>query len=159
MTRRRLLAVALLAALPLASAFSAPTGPQTTLPKEALTIVTQDGKRHVFQVEVARSPTQQETGLMFRTSVAPDGGMLFLSPQPIRARMWMKNTLVPLDMLFIGADGRVVHLAENTVPQSLAVIDGRKPSIAVLELAGGSAARLGILVGDKVTAAGIGPTP
>ena len=127
-----------------------PTGPQPELPKEQLIITTSDGAKHVFQVEMALKPEQQITGLMFRTSVPADGGMLFDWGSPRDSQMWMKNTLVPLDMVFINQDGTIRAIAEDTVPQSLAVIDSRGPVRATLELAAGTTARLNIRVGDKV---------
>lgn len=129
-----------------------PTKPQPELPKQPVVIVTRAGQRHSFNVEMASRPDQQITGLMFRTSVAPDGGMLFDWGSPRQSEMWMKNTLVPLDMVFIAADGTIDLIAENTVPQSLRVIPSHGPVLATLELAGGTTARLGITVGDKVPA-------
>jgi uncharacterized membrane protein (UPF0127 family) len=110
---------------------------------------------HAFDVEVASTPEQQTVGLMFRTRVAPDGGMLFVSTGERDAQFWMRNTLVPLDMIFINTDGSIRHIAENTVPQSLAVIGSRGPVHATLELAAGTAERLDIRVGDKVTCAAL----
>ncbi len=160
--RRRPL-VAVLAFAPFAASLAAraqaePTGPQPVLPKERLVIVTHDGKRHGFDVEVARTPQQQETGLMFRTSVPADGGMLFVWPQPQESEMWMKNTLAPLDMVFIEADGTIRHIAEDTVPHSLAIIDSRGTVAATLELQGGITAKLGIVPGDRVLGKPFGTT-
>jgi uncharacterized membrane protein (UPF0127 family) len=149
MQRRLLLATLLI--LPLAHANGAePTKAQPALPKEKLVIVTKDGKRHTFQVEMATTPQQQRVGLMFRTSVPPDGGMLFDWGTPRDVPMWMENTLVPLDMVFINADGTIRAIAENTVPESLANIPSHGPVRATLELAGGTTAKLNIVVGDKV---------
>ena len=128
----------------------AQTGPQPELPKEKLTIVTRDGAHHDFMVEMAMSTDQQTVGLMFRPTVPPDGGMLFDWGAPRESDMWMKNTIAPLDMVFINADGTIRAIAENTVPQSLAVIDSRGPVRATLELAAGTTARLDIRVGDRV---------
>jgi uncharacterized membrane protein (UPF0127 family) len=128
------------------------TGPQPTLPAQKLVIITKDGKRHDFNVEVATTPIEEETGLMFRPSVAPDGGMLFESDLPRKSDMWMKNTIAPLDMVFIKADGTIDSIAENTVPESLAIITSNGPVLATLELAAGTTARLGIVVGDRVEA-------
>jgi uncharacterized membrane protein (UPF0127 family) len=136
-----------------------PTGPQPELPKEKLVITTHDGVKHVFNVEMALKPEQQITGLMFRPSVAPDGGMLFDWGTSRDSQMWMKNTLAPLDMVFINEDGTIRSIVENTVPESLAVIDSRGPVRATLELAAGTTARLGILVGDKVTQRIFGNAP
>jgi hypothetical protein len=150
MRRRHLLL--LLSALPaLAHAENAePTQAQPELPKEKLVIVTHDGVQHEFNVEMALTPRQQQVGEMFRTSVPPDGGMLFDWGVPRESPMWMENTLVPLDMVFINADGTIRAIAENTVPQSLATISSHGPVRATLELAGGTTARLNIVVGDKV---------
>jgi uncharacterized membrane protein (UPF0127 family) len=150
MLRRHLLLL-LSAALPAALAYADDiTGPQPTLPKQKLVIVGKDGKRHDFDVEVATSEHQQEVGEMFRKSIPANGGMLFVWPAPHDQPMWMKNTLVPLDMVFIKADGTIRAIAENTVPQSLATISSHGPVLAVLELAGGTTAKLNIVVGDKV---------
>lgn len=149
MQRRLLLATLLI--LPLARANAAePTKAQPALPKEKLVIVTKDGKHHTFQVEMAMTPEEQRVGLMFRTSVPPDTGMLFDWGTPRDVPMWMENTLVPLDMVFINADGTIRAIAENTVPESLADIPSHGPVLATLELAGGTTARLNIVVGDKV---------
>ena len=146
---------ALLAAPPALAADEA-TAAQPELAHQPLVITGTDGVRHAFSVEMATTPAQQETGLMFRTAVPPDGGMLFDWGAPRQSMMWMKNTLVPLDMLFIAQDGTVSHIAENTVPHSLAVIDGRAPARATLELAAGTAQRLNLTVGAKVEGAGFG---
>ena len=118
-------------------------------PTSELTIVSANGP-HRFNVEVAETPAQMEQGLMFRTSLAPDAGMLFIYPQPTVATMWMKNTLIPLDMLFVDIRGRIVNIRQRAVPQSLDVISAAAPVRAVIELNGGTAARLGIEPGDKV---------
>jgi uncharacterized membrane protein (UPF0127 family) len=154
--RRRLLtglALAPVAALAVAVRAQdvSPTTAQPELPREKLVITTHDGVAHVFNVEMALKPEQQITGLMFRPSVPADGGMLFDWGAARDSQMWMKNTLAPLDMVFINADGTIRSIAENTVPESLAVIDSRGPVRATLELAAGTTAKLGILVGDKVT--------
>ena len=147
--RHLLLGIALLPGLATARA-AEPTGPQPRLPTEKLVFVTRDGQRHDFTVEMALKPDQQEVGEMFRTSVPDNGGMLFDMGPPHEIRMWMKNTLVPLDMVFITADGTIHSIAENTVPQSLATVSSHGPVRAVVELAGGTTARLNIRVGDKV---------
>ena len=87
---------------------------------------------------------------MFRRKLAPDAGMLFDYKVPQRITMWMKNTYIPLDMLFIGAGGRIVNIAERTVPRSLAAISSDGNAQAVLEVNGGTARRLGIRPGDMV---------
>ncbi len=115
-----------------------------------LEIETGDGTRHVFQIELATTPEQKSQGLMFRRSLAPDGGMLFIYPSVRTITMWMRNTLIPLDMVFIAADGRIVKVAQRTVPMSLATISSDGPAKAVLEVNGGTAARLGLKPGDRV---------
>jgi uncharacterized membrane protein (UPF0127 family) len=150
MKRRYLLA--LTAALPFALMAQAPepTGPQPELPKEKLVIVGHGGTEHVFNVEMAISEAQQTVGEMFRPKVPEDGGMLFDWGFARESQMWMRNTLVPLDMVFINADGTIRSIAENTTPRSLAVIDSRGPVRATLELAAGVTAKLDIRVGDTV---------
>ena len=128
----------------------AQTTAQPELAKEPLSITTRDGKRHDFQVEMALTPEQQRVGLMFRPSVPADGGMLFDWGTPRDSGMWMRNTVSPLDMLFINGDGTVRRVAEDTVPGSLATIESHGPVRATLELAAGTAKRLDIRVGDKV---------
>jgi uncharacterized protein len=107
-------------------------------------------KKHVFRVEVARTEAQQERGLMFRGKLAPDGGMIFPMNPPRMASFWMKNTVIPLDMIFIRADGTIARIAAQTVPYSLAPVSSGEPVAAVLEIAGGRAAELGINEDDKV---------
>jgi hypothetical protein len=114
-----------------------------------LTVQSRSGT-HRFTVEVARTPEQQAMGLMHRQSLAPDRGMLFPYAPPQNASFWMKNTLIPLDIIFIREDGTVARVAENTVPLSLDPIPSLEPVAAVLEIAGGRAAELGIQAGDKV---------
>ncbi len=152
MTRRSLIALLSTAVLlaPFGTRVFAQTGPQPDLPKEKLVVVTHDGKRHDFNVEMALSNAQQMTGLMFRQVVPADGGMLFDWGGERASQMWMKNTVSSLDMLFINTDGSIRAIAEHTVPQSLAVIDSGGPVRATLELAAGTAERLDIRVGDKV---------
>ncbi len=115
----------------------------------ALTIETGAG-RHDFEVELADTPPRRAQGLMFRQNVAPDAGMLFVYDDDRVISMWMKNTLIPLDMLFIHADGRIESIVPDTVPHDLTPIRSQGPVRAVLELAAGSAARLGIAPGDTV---------
>jgi uncharacterized membrane protein (UPF0127 family) len=129
-----------------------PTTAQKNLPTEQLTVVTADGKPHPFTVEIAQTPAQQETGLMFRTAIAANAGMLFPWPTPQISEMWMKNTLIPLDMVFIGPHGTIRAISENTIPQSLRIISSQVPVAATLELQAGITAQLNINVGDKVLA-------
>jgi uncharacterized membrane protein (UPF0127 family) len=114
-----------------------------------LTVDAADGEFE-FQVEMAVSPEQRSQGLMFRESLDEDRGMLFDFGTPQRASMWMRNTYVPLDMLFIDAGGRITHIAADAQPLSDTVIASREPVRAVLELLGGVSAKLGIKPGDRV---------
>ncbi len=117
--------------------------------RSSLTIVTRSG-RHVFAVEVARTPDQHALGLMYRRSLPADAGMLFDYRPPQRVAMWMHNTYIPLDMLFIAEDGRITRIVERTVPLSRSLILSKGKVRAVLELNGGTARRLGIRPGDRV---------
>ncbi|MBO21185.1 MAG: hypothetical protein CMM26_02205 [Rhodospirillaceae bacterium] len=117
--------------------------------RSSLAIETSDGT-HAFDVEVAATDRQRARGLMFRTEMAPDAGMIFLYRQDRVLTMWMANTYLPLDMLFIAADGRIVHIAEETIPLSRATISSRRRARAVLELNAGTVKRLNIHVGDRV---------
>lgn len=123
---------------------------QTGLEVVPLTIVSQ-GKVHRFMVEVARTAKQQEIGMMFRRSLAPDRGMIFPYEPAQPVAFWMKNTFIPLDLVFIRADGTVARVAANAEPLSLDPIPSFEPVAAVLEIAGGRAAELGIGPGDKVS--------
>jgi len=118
-------------------------------PTAPLTIMTAGGPRQ-FTVEVATTPEQMEQGLMFRRSLAPDSGMIFDFRTPSMAAMWMRNTLIPLDMLFVDAGGRIVNIHERAVPGSFDTIGAAAPVRAVVELNGGTASRLGIRPGDRV---------
>ncbi|MEP6263391.1 MAG: DUF192 domain-containing protein [Erythrobacter sp.] len=112
--------------------------------------VTDGHDTHSFRVELAATVGAQAKGMMFRTEMAPDEGMLFPSRTVEVRGFWMKNTPLPLDIIFIGADGRIINIAENTVPYSLETVYSEGPAGAVLELAGGRAAELGIKPGDMV---------
>jgi uncharacterized membrane protein (UPF0127 family) len=115
-----------------------------------LTITTAKGKKHRFTVEVARTQEEQAQGLMNRQSLAPDRGMLFPYAPPQPVAFWMKNTLIPLDMIFIAPGGNILRIEANTVPHSLEPVGSGEAVEAVLELAGGRSAELGIAAGDKV---------
>lgn len=123
--------------------------------KAPLTIRSQ-GRDLRFTVELALTPGQMSQGLMYRRALAPDAGMLFLHPQEQELAMWMANTLIPLDMLFIRADGKIHRIQERAVPLSETTISSGGRVKAVLELAGGSAARLGLKPGDQVVFPGLG---
>ena len=101
-------------------------------------------------VELAKTPLEQQIGMMFREHVPENTGMLFLFDQAYERNFWMKNTLVSLDLLFIGENGLIHHIHSNAVPESLAHINSRGAALAVLEIGGGESKRLGISIGDKV---------
>jgi len=106
-------------------------------------------KRHLFVVELAQTLGQREQGLMERKSLPLNTGMLFLFDNTEIQHMWMKNTFIPLDMLFADKDGRIVAITRNTEPQSRKIISSHVPARYVLELRAGTAARLVIKVGDR----------
>ncbi len=144
MTILRLLALILFAALApaicVAGASESPT---------KLSVVTASGT-HDFTVEVMRSRVELEKGLMFRREMAPDKGMLFDFGTAQDVSMWMKNTYLALDMLFIGGDGRIVSVKENAAPMSEDIISSGGPITGVLEINAGTAKRLSIRPGDLV---------
>jgi uncharacterized membrane protein (UPF0127 family) len=117
--------------------------------EEPLELVTASGVKRLL-VEVARTPEQQSKGLMFRTALADDRGMLFPYEQAREVTMWMRNTYIPLDMVFLYADGTVHRIEARTEPLSERIIRSDGNVSAVLELAGGAAERLGLRPGDKV---------
>ena len=112
--------------------------------------VTSKGKIHSFSVEIAKTAAQQSRGMMFRTSMADDTGMLFPYSAPQFLSFWMKNTYIPLDIIFIRQDGSIENIAENTVPYSLESVTSTGPAVAVLEIRGGLSSELGIEPGDKI---------
>ena len=129
-----------------------------TLPAQALenfatselTVQTAGGPQK-FAIELALSDAQMEQGLMFRRSMPANAGMLFDFKHPTNVTMWMKNTLIPLDMLFLDNSGRIIDIHERAVPYSTDIIASRVPSRYVIELNGGTVARLGVKPGDQVT--------
>tara|TARA_B100000315_G_scaffold246697_1_gene274320 strand:- start:2087 stop:2569 length:483 start_codon:yes stop_codon:yes gene_type:complete len=141
--------LALLSALLVVPLFPAGAQGLVTFKKSQLSIKTAKG-RFNFNIELAVSSQQQSQGLMYRRSLAADAGMLFDYRIPQRISMWMKNTFIPLDMIFIGQDGTVINIAERTIPQSEVVISSKSRARAVLEVNGGTASRLGIMPGDQV---------
>ena len=152
--RRRCLALCGALLLALAQPAAAQIGPLEDLdafPSDKLEI--SDGKKvkQVFQVWLANTPERQAQGLMFVRSLPDMHGMLFVKDQPHSMSMWMKNTYIPLDMVFIGAHGRIQQIVEQTTPHSLALIQSNEPALAVLEIAGGEAHRLGLHPGQLVS--------
>ncbi|MGH8177419.1 MAG: DUF192 domain-containing protein [Steroidobacter sp.] len=118
--------------------------------RSTLQIATPDARLHTFDIWIADDDARRARGLMFIRQLADDEGMLFIYPRAQPIGMWMKNTFIPLDMLFVRADGRVERVAENTTPQSLETIESGKPVLAVVELKAGTAARLKISSGAQV---------
>ncbi len=116
---------------------------------DEVTIITAEA-RHQFHVELAATAEARRKGLMHRSVLAKDAGMLFIFPDSGRLGFWMKNTLIPLDMLFIASDGRIVHVHHNAQPHSLTPIAPQADARAVLEINGGLSRRLGISIGDRV---------
>lgn len=112
-------------------------------------VVTGSGE-HRYMVEVARTPEEMARGLMYRQEMAQDRGMIFPHDPPRRASFWMKNTYLPLDMIFIGTDGRIESVAADTVPLSTSSYSSQGPVAAVLELNAGEAERIGAEPGDRV---------
>ena len=146
MRRRNVLGVVVAA---LALVLAAPAVADITFARTTLSIEAGSG-RHSFDVELARTPAQTRRGLMFRGELADDAGMLFDFGEPQPIAMWMKNTLIPLDMVFVGKDGTITRIAHWTTPLSLEPISSGGPVRAVLELKGGITERLGIVAGDRV---------
>jgi len=116
-----------------------------------LTVITANGKTHEFVVEVARTPEEQSQGLMNRQSMPADRGMIFPYEPPQPVAFWMKNTLIPLDMIFVAPGGKILRIEDNVVPLSLEPVGSGDAVEAVLELNGGRAAELGIAEGDQVS--------
>lgn len=109
-----------------------------------------DKRVHSYKAEVARTPEQQAQGLMYRKAMARDAGMIFPFPQPRMASFWMANTLLPLDIIFISPEGRVINVGEG-VPLSTATVESTAPAGSVLELNRGEAARIGLKAGDRIS--------
>jgi hypothetical protein len=134
-----------------AHAQSGPIEDLAAFPLDKLEIT--DGKKvkHVFEVWLADSPRRQQQGLMFVRDLPDLRGMLFVHDQPKDISMWMKNTYIPLDMVFIDDHNRIQQIIEQATPHSLAIIKSDRPALAVLEIAGGEARRLGLHPGLRVT--------
>ena len=150
--RRHLLVVGLVVPGLLLAAL--PAQALETFATSELTVHTAGGA-HKFSIELAQSDAQMEQGLMFRRSLAPDAGMLFDFKRPTNVAMWMKNTVIPLDMLFLDEQGRIIDIHERAVPYSTDIIAGKAPARYVIELNGGTVARLDIKLGDQVTSPAI----
>jgi len=129
---------------------SAPIESLARFPRTTLAI-TAHGHRDRFEIWIADTPVRQEQGLMFVRDLPASQGMLFPQDSPQVAHFWMKNTYIPLDMIFVGEDGRIAKIIANARPFSLDVLSSDVPVIAVLEIRGGEAHELGIGVGDRVS--------
>jgi uncharacterized membrane protein (UPF0127 family) len=129
---------------------AAPPAEVLISPLETLSIETAAGQTLKFQVEIADDDRERQNGLMYRRSLAPDRGMLFDFGQAGPRSFWMKNTYIPLDILYIGADGYILSIAAMTEPFSESPIPSHGPALGVLEIAGGRAGELGIRPGDRV---------
>lgn len=135
---------------PACLAQSGPIEPLAHFPRTTLDIVAH-GHRDHFDVWIANTPARQEQGLMFVRDLPASEGMLFPEASPQVANFWMKNTFIPLDMVFVGEDGRIAKIIANAHPFSLDVLSSEVPVIAVIEIRGGEAQQLGMRVGDKVS--------
>jgi uncharacterized protein len=124
--------------------------PLSAFPQSLLAIRTTAGKVVNFKIWTADSPRREEQGLMFVHEMDEHAGMLFVFPGNRQPTMWMKNTYISLDLLFINEHGRIEYIASQAKPLSLDIIQSPKPSLAVLELKGGASALLGIKIGDTV---------
>jgi|TARA_B110001454_G_scaffold191082_1_gene190564 uncharacterized membrane protein (UPF0127 family) len=120
-----------------------------TFDKSKLSVITSTGQKN-FEVEMAVSDQQQSQGLMYRRSMAANAGMLFDYGALRHIQMWMKNTYIPLDMIFIGPKGKIINIVERTIPHSESIISSKGRARAVLELNSGTVSRLGIKTGDTV---------
>ena len=145
----RLATLSLAAAVALGAAALA-TDRAAAAPAETLVITSASGP-HRFEVEVMRTDAEREKGLMFRKTMPDDHGMLFDFKVAQPVMMWMKNTYLPLDMVFIGADGRVISTAQNAVPMSEDIISSHGSALGVLELNAGIVAKYGVKAGDRVS--------
>lgn len=149
--------IVLLVGLSFSSATASPVNYSVVEFKKSTIEIASRGKLHKFKVELALSPHQQSQGLMFRRLLPADAGMLFIYQRIGDITMWMKNTFLPLDMIFIRSDRRIHRIAERTIPLSEKRIFSGGPVMAVLELNAGTVERLGIKVGDRIKGPAFGP--
>ncbi|OYW45886.1 MAG: hypothetical protein B7Z08_01435 [Sphingomonadales bacterium 32-68-7] len=133
-----------------ASSSAAARHPVSGLEVIPVTVTPPGGQPHALKAEIARSDAEQAQGLMFRTAMGADEGMLFPYDPPRTVSFWMKNTVLSLDLIFIGADRKVINVAARATPYSEASIWSRGPAAAVLELNAGRAAQLGIVPGTRI---------
>ncbi len=139
-----------IAGLWLAVACALAAAPAVATESEDTVVIVSGGEEHVFEVEIADTPDKTSRGLMFRRELAPDAGMLFDFFEERPASFWMRNTLIPLDMLFIRANGEIVKVHANAIPHDETPIPSGEPVRFVLEIPGGRAAELGISAGDRL---------
>ncbi|MCS6986157.1 MAG: DUF192 domain-containing protein [Sphingomonadaceae bacterium] len=152
--RRAIWALVLAVSAPAAAPARSPGEPIRGLDVVTVEVRTASG-RHRYQAEVASTPEAQAVGMMHRREVSPAAGMLFPFTPPRPAAFWMRNTLVALDILFIGPDGRVTGIVHRAQPLSERLHPSPGPVAAVLELKGGEAERIGLKVGDRVSWPGL----
>lgn len=133
--------------------YQEPTEAQSTLAIEKMDIQTASGQKYRFHIEVAKTMEEKERGLMFRKEVAANGGMIFIFGEAYTPYLWMRNTFVPLDMLFLDKDGYILYIKHSAKPHSLEPIGTGGEAWAVVELQGGISKKLGIRAGDRVLAA------
>lgn len=154
--RREIVYAIVVTAMALGYYFSTPEqqkvgGLDSPLASERVEIVTREGRVRTLDLEIAKTPVDIQVGLMYRRSMGANHGMLFLlGGQPKEISFWMKNTYIPLDMLFVGAEGVIVNIHHNAPPLSEMPIPSVKPVTGVIEINGGRAEELGIEIGDKV---------
>ena len=124
--------------------------------KEVLTITKADGEQVSLNIELALTPAQQAKGLMFRSEMPEDEGMLFVFDGESERSFWMKNTLIPLDMIFVKRNGVIHHIHSDAIPHDLTSVRSNGPVYAVLEINGGLSEKLGLKPGDKINHAAFG---
>ena len=128
----------------------APAPSANQAPMEKLTIKKKNGQEIVLNVELALDPMAQARGLMYRTEMADDAGMLFVFKQEAPRSFWMKNTLIPLDMIFVKRNGEILNIHQNAIPHDLTTVSSEGDAYAVLEINGGMSETLGLSAGDKL---------
>jgi len=128
----------------------APAEKALEVQKQDLTIKKKNGEDLTFFVELAVTPQEQAKGLMYRTELADDAGMLFIFQDEAPRSFWMKNTLIPLDMIFIKRSGEILNIHQNAIPHDLTPVQSKGDAFAVLEIAGGRSEELGLIAGDRI---------
>ena len=153
LTRRSVVVALAMLGLAAPGTLPAQSGPLEDLDKfpRGKLEITVGKKPLVFDVWVADTPQRMSQGLMFVRSLSPQHGMLFVHENPREISMWMKNTYIPLDMVFIDSHGRIQQIVARTTPHSLDTVRSMEPALAVLEIGGGEAQRLGLKPGQKVS--------